>query len=56
MTEFDTIKTALERIGNKLEVIEWELLNEQHIEDHTTQTIYEFKNKQLDYVWNDKKE
>ena len=56
MTEFDIIKTALERIGDKLEITEWELLGEQQIEDITTQITYDFKNKQLEYVWNDRHE
>lgn len=54
MTEFETIKTALERLGHKIVVTEWTFIDEASIEDLTAKVTFDFKNGQLDYIDNDK--
>lgn len=54
MTEFEAIKTALERLGHKIVVTKWTLIDEAWIEDETAQVTFEFKNDQLNDIDNDK--
>ena len=52
MTEFDTIKAMLERIGDTLEITTWEKLDgEALIEDKTAHVEFWFKDWKLDYVF-----
>lgn len=50
MTELETIKTALERIGDTLVITEWKELGEALIEDKTSHVDFWFKGDKLDYV------
>jgi len=54
MTEFETIKTALERLGHEIVITEWSFIDEAWIEDLTAKVTFEFKNGQLDHIDNDK--
>lgn len=54
MTEFETIKTALERLGHEIVIMKWTFIDEAWIEDVTAKVTFEFKNGQLDYIDNDK--
>lgn len=51
MTEFDTIKAMLERIGDTLEITTWENLDDALIEDQTAHVEFWFKDWKLDYVF-----
>lgn len=53
MTEFETIKTALERIGDTLVITEWKELGEALIEDKTSHVDFWFKCDKLDDVYRD---
>lgn len=52
MTEFETFKALLDRIGDKYEITEWELLDEAWIEDFTTKVVFEFIGGKLTYIDN----
>ncbi len=54
MTEFETIKTALERLGHEIVITEWSFIDEAWIEDLTAKVTFEFKNNQLKDIDNDK--
>jgi len=54
MTEFETIKTALERLGHEIVITKWSFIDEAWIEDLTAKVTFEFKNGQLDHIDNDK--
>lgn len=51
MTEFNTIKAMLERIGDTLEITSWEILGEALIEDQTAHVEFWFVNGKLDHVF-----
>ena len=53
MTEFETIKTALERIGDTLVITEWKELDEALIKDKTSHVDFWFKGGKLDDVGRD---
>lgn len=54
MTEFETIKTALERLGHNIVITEWKFIDEAWIEDLDAKVTFEFKHDQLDNINNDK--
>jgi len=54
MTEFETIKTALERLGHNIIINEWAFIDEVWIEDLDAKVTFEFKHGQLDHIDNDK--
>lgn len=47
MTEFETIKNALERINDNIVITKWENLNEALIEDMSINTEFWFKDDKL---------
>ena len=55
MTEFETMKKALERAYDKIEIEEWEFDNSALItvELYELTTYYWFKKGKLDYIEND---
>ena len=54
MTEFEMLKNALIRLEHKLNVVRWENINEQCIEDLTEQITYYFKDGILTDMENNK--
>lgn len=54
MTEFEMLKNALIRLEHKLNVVRWENINEQCIEDFTEQITYYFKDDILTGMENNK--
>lgn len=56
MTEFETIKTALERLGHDINITKFTFINEAWIEDFTSKVTFEFRNDQLKNIDNDKED
>lgn len=54
MTEFETFKTLLDRIGDEYKITEWKVLDQAWIEDLTTKVTFEFVGGKLTYINNDK--
>ena len=52
MTEFETFKALLERIGDNYKITEWKLLDEAWIEDLSAKVVYEFVGGKLTYIDN----
>lgn len=52
MTEFETIKTALERIDSKLRITIYDEVNRAYIEDLTNEVDYWFEDGKLELVTN----
>ena len=56
MTEFETIKTALERLGHNINITKFTFIKEVWIEDFTSKVTFVFKNDQLESIDNDKED
>lgn len=54
MTEFETFKALLDRIGDKYEITEWEAIKEAWIEDLSTGVTFEFVDDKLVCITNTK--
>lgn len=52
MTEFETFKALLDRIGDKYEITEWAAIKEAWIEDYSTGVIFEFIDGKLACITN----
>lgn len=56
MTEFDTIKTMLKRVGDSIIITTWEFLDEALIEDVTVRIAFRFKDGKLESISRDDKD
>ena len=56
MTEFETIKTALERLGHDINITKFTFINEVWIMDLTSDVTFEFRNGQLKDIDNGKED
>lgn len=56
MTEFEIFKAAFERVGDKIRVEEWEIIDEAMIENITEKVDFYFKHGKLDYTENVKED
>lgn len=54
MTEFETIKTILERTGDELKITVWKVINEALIENLTEEVDFWFKDGKLSYMENNR--
>ena len=56
MTEFETIKIALERLGHDINITKFTFINEVWIMDLTSDVTFEFRNGQLKDIDNGKED